>query len=224
MLPYHIPVCSPGNLEPVHPPTCIWLIYPQFLTFYHPASSFQFPWCTICTYQSLDIVYQVLEESYAVECIDWSCMIVVIQSCSYYAVSATSIIHMTSLTSMFIANLVTYLEWAVLLNPNRQDNIKFIGGLTAWFEVKYFHMAQISLAHAPMNYYASQCAHWNQEWPDIQENRYRNNVFIKYNINNSYLPVYSSGNTSVVTIVCPNRISIWCFAQKETFRGNNFQV
>jgi hypothetical protein len=66
---------------------------------------------------------------------------------------------MTSPTEIAFVHFVTYSVFTFSLNPNRPDNIMFIGCLTAWFGIQYFHMVCTTLAHPKTNYHMSQFGH-----------------------------------------------------------------
>jgi hypothetical protein len=93
----------------------------------------QFPWHTISNFQNLNHVHQVCVESYAVGHMVECTMTVIIQTDSYQALTAPSIIHMTSLTWILLVNFVTNLVCAFSLNRNHKGALEFIGHHAAKF-------------------------------------------------------------------------------------------
>jgi len=73
-------------------------------------------------------------ESDAIGYLDEYCMMVIMQTDSYSAMTASSLTGMTSQIKILFVNSVTNLVFAFSLNHNQLNNIDFIGHLTVWFE------------------------------------------------------------------------------------------
>jgi len=165
--PHHVPVLSGGRLWHVDLFNSFWSILPNFNFFPQPAPSPRFPRGIISNVKYLNYVHQVCAENSAVGGMDECSMAVVIQTDSYWALTAPSMTRMTSLTYILLVNFVTNLVFAFLLNSNWHKEIKYIGCLTAWFGFWDFHMVCTTIAHPQTNYCISQFVHWNQEKSDI---------------------------------------------------------
>jgi len=61
-------------------------------------------------------------------------------------------------------------------------------------------MVHTTFAHAQMNYHISQFGHWNQDKADTEQNWYTNNIWNRYGIENSNLPIDSSSDTGAIAI------------------------
>jgi len=96
--PDRVSALAAANLRQIDSPTSSVHICHDFLTFPDPAPCPRFRQRAISDYQNLDYVPQVWSESYAVECMDWCCMTVLIHPVSRCALSAPSMSPMRSLT------------------------------------------------------------------------------------------------------------------------------
>jgi len=152
-----------ANLGHIDPSSSFWYIWADIFTFAYPAPSPRFPWCTITNVQNLDHMQQIWVEHYAVGCMDYSSMMVIIHSGSGCALNATSMTRMTSLTYILIVDFVLHLGFDFSLNRNRQDDIMLIGRLSTWLVVENFRMACTTGAHTLTNRCVSQFGHWNPE-------------------------------------------------------------
>ena len=163
-------------------------------------------------------MHQVCAESYAVGYMDECCMAVVIQTDSYWALTAPSMTLMTLPTTVLLVNFISNLIFALTLGMNRSKHIEFFGHLTASSVFENFHMVCMTLAHAPMNTCVSQFGYWNYENSDPSQNWYTNFFTVRCDIRKCNLAVYSTGNAGVGTI-CSSESNFYMLMS----RGGNMQ-
>jgi hypothetical protein len=147
MWSYHIPVLLAGYLWHVDYFTSFWKILLNFRTFFHPAPSSQFPWLTISNLKYLNQVHYVYGESNAVRYMDEFSMKVVVQTDSYWVLTALSVTCITSPTYMLLVFFVTNLAFPLSLSSNGQIQVKCVCRPTACFGFYNVRIVCSTLAH-----------------------------------------------------------------------------